>query len=233
MFGERFRTAGEYEKFYHSNGSKVFISNGSNADLVSVAARTGDHPHRGLSLIVVERGTAGFRRGRDLDKVGLHSQDTAELIFDDARVPAANLLGAEGEGFAGLTRNLAQERLSGAVGAIAAAAAALDWTRRYVRDRKAFGQPIGAFQATRFRTAEMATEIDLGQQFTDLCVLELNAGRLSEVDAAKAKWWTTELLGPVLDACVQMHGGYGYMREYPTARAFTDFRLARISGGST
>jgi len=218
---------------YVVNGAKTFITNGINADLVITAVRTGEHPHKGLSLLVIERGMAGFERGRNLEKVGLHAQDTAELSFSDVRVPAANLLGAEGEGFYGLTRNLPQERISIAVTAVAQAAAAVEATIGYVRDRTAFGKPIGALQNTRFRLAELVTEIDIAQQFVDRCVQELVDGALSPVDAAKAKWWTTELQGRTMDACVQLHGGYGYMLDYPIARAWADSRVSRIYGGST
>ena len=218
---------------YVVNGAKTFITNGINADLVITAVRTGEHPHRGLSLLVVERDTPGFARGRKLDKVGLDAQDTAELVFTDARVPAANLLGEEGAGFAGLTRNLSQERLSCSVAAVAQSAAAFEWTVEYVRSRKAFGTPIGAFQNTRFRLAELATEIDIAQQYVDRCVAEHVDGEFTAVDAAKAKWWTTELQGRVMDTCLQLHGGYGYMREYPIARAWMDARISRIYAGTT
>jgi len=218
---------------YVVNGAKTFISNGINADLVVTAVRTDrGERHRGLSLLVVERDTPGFERGRNLEKIGTHAQDTAELFFDDARVPAQNLLGNEGEGFAYLVSNLPQERLSIAVAAVAAAAAALDWTVRYVRDRKAFGAPIGSFQNTRFELAEMRTEIDVGQAYVDRCVEALNAGELTAEDAAGAKWWCTELQGRVVDRCLQLHGGYGYMLEYPIARAYADARVTRIYGGS-
>ncbi|MFE9426397.1 acyl-CoA dehydrogenase family protein [Kitasatospora sp. NPDC006697] len=218
---------------YVLDGAKTFITNGINADLVIAAVRTGEHPHRGLSLIVVERGTPGFERGRKLEKVGLHAQDTAELVFDGARVPAANLLGKEGEGFYGLTRNLAQERMSVAVAGLAQATAAFDWTVAYVRERNAFGKPIGSLQVTRHRMAELATELDVAQQYLDRCVQALNEGGLTPVDAAKAKWWCTELQGRVVDACVQLHGGYGYMLEYPIARAWQDSRVSRIYAGTT
>ncbi|WP_432837495.1 acyl-CoA dehydrogenase family protein [Dactylosporangium sp. CA-092794] len=218
---------------YVVDGAKTFISNGINADLVVAAVRTGEHPHRGLSLLVIERGMPGFARGRNLDKAGNHAQDTAELFFDGVRVPVANRLGAEGAGFAGLAGNLVRERVAIAVSAVAQASAALDWTVDYVRQRKVFGAPIGALQNTRFRLAELATEVELARHFVDRCVLELNAGALGAVDAAKAKWWTTEMLGRVVDACVQLHGGYGYMLEYPIARAFLDARISRIYGGST
>ena len=218
---------------YVVSGAKTFITNGINADLVFVAVRTGDHSHRGLTLLVLERGTPGFGRGRNLEKVGMHAQDTAELSFTDARVPVANRLGEEGAGFMGLTRNLAQERLSIAVTAVAQARAAFDLTVEHVRKRTAFGVPIGSFQATRFRMAELATEIDLGQQWVDRCIGELNKGTLTVADAAKSKWWCTELLGRVVDACVQLHGGYGYMLEHPLARAYLDARVTRIYGGTT
>ena len=218
---------------YVVEGAKTFITNGVNADLVILAVRTGDHPHRGLSLIVVERATSGFERGRNLEKVGMHAQDTAELSFTGARVPAANLLGEEGQGFRALTRNLARERVSIAVAGLAQATAAIGWTIDYVRERRAFGKPIGAMQVIRHRLAELVTETDVAQQYLDRCVLELNAGQLAPEDAAKAKWWCTELQGRVVDACVQLHGGYGYMLEYPIARAFADSRVSRIYGGTT
>jgi alkylation response protein AidB-like acyl-CoA dehydrogenase len=218
---------------YVIDGAKTFITNGINADLVIVAVRTGEHPHRGLSLLVVERDTPGFERGRKLDKVGLHAQDTAELFFRGARVPAANLLGGEGEGFVGLTKNLAQERISVAVSGLAQATTAFDQTVAYVRERKAFGAPIGSQQVIRHRLAELATEIDVAQHYLDRCVLALDAGELTVVDAAKAKWWCTELQGRVTDACVQLHGGYGYMLEYPIARAWQDSRVTRIYAGTT
>jgi alkylation response protein AidB-like acyl-CoA dehydrogenase len=218
---------------YVVNGAKTFITNGINADLVITAVRTGEHPHKGLSLLVMERGMGGFDRGRNLEKVGMHAQDTAELSFSDVRVPAANLLGAEGEGFYGLTRNLPQERISIAVTAVAQSAAAVEETIGYVRSRTAFGKPIGSLQNTRFRLAELVTEIDIAQQFVDRCVRELVDGALSPVDAAKAKWWATELQGRTMDACVQLHGGYGYMLDYPVARAWADSRVSRIYGGST
>ncbi|MGW4565124.1 acyl-CoA dehydrogenase family protein [Streptomyces sp. NPDC004561] len=218
---------------YVINGAKTFITNGINADLVITAVRTGEHPHKGLSLIVVEAGTPGFERGRNLEKIGMHAQDTAELFFTEVRVPVANRLGREGDGFFGLTANLPKERLSIAVGAIAQAQAALDWTLEYVRSRKAFGTSIGSFQATRFRLAELATEIDITQHYVDRSILELNDGTLSPVDAAKAKLWSTELLGRTVDACLQLHGGYGYMLEYPIARAYADVRVSRIYGGTS
>ncbi len=218
---------------YVIDGAKTFITNGINSDLVIVAARTGEHPHRGISLIVVERDTPGFQRDRALEKVGMHAQDTAELSFVGARVPVANLLGGEGDGFFGLTRNLAQERVSVAVAGLAQASAALEWTIRYVRDRTAFGRRVGSLQTVRHRLAELVTEVDIAQHYLDGCVRELNDGQLTAVDAAKAKWWCTELQGRVLDACVQLHGGYGYMFEYPIARAWADGRASRIYAGTT
>ncbi len=219
---------------YVVNGSKTFITNGINADLVITAVKTDPtQRHRGMSLLVVERDTPGFDRGRNLDKVGMHAQDTAELFFADARVPVANRLGEEGTGFLQLVSNLPQERLSIAISAVAAARAAFERTLEYAKQRKAFGQPIGTFQSSRFRFAEMATEIEVAQAYVDRCVLALNAGTLSADDAAMAKWWSTELQGRVADTCLQLHGGYGYMMEYPIARAFTDARITRIYGGTT
>jgi alkylation response protein AidB-like acyl-CoA dehydrogenase len=218
---------------YIVNGSKTFITNGINADLVITAVRTGPDRHRGLSLLILERGMPGFERGRNLQKVGMHSQDTAELSFTDVRVPLANLLGEENRGFFQLVAKLAQERMSIAVAGVAEARAAFENTLRYVQERRAFGQPIGSFQHSRFVLAEIATEIDVAQTFVDRCVDDLNTGELAADDAAKAKWWTTELQGRVVDRCVQLHGGYGYMLEYPVARAFTDARVSRIYGGTT
>lgn len=218
---------------YVVNGSKTFITNGINADLVIAAVRTGGHPHRGITLLVLERGMPGFERGRNLEKVGMHAQDTAELSFTDVRVPVANRLGQEGEGFFGLTRNLPQERLSIAVTALAVATAAIAWTTDHVRERTAFGAPLGNLQTARHRLAELVTEVEITQHYVDLCITELNAGTLTATDAAKAKWWATELQGRVVDACVQLHGGYGYMLEYPIARAFADSRVSRIYGGAT
>jgi alkylation response protein AidB-like acyl-CoA dehydrogenase len=219
---------------YVVNGSKTFITNGINADLVIVAVKTDpSQRHAGISLVVVERGMDGFARGRNLEKVGLHAQDTAELFFHDVRVPVENRLGEEGQGFRYMTANLAQERLSIAIAGVGAAAGAFARTLEYVKERQAFGQPIGSFQNSRFALAEMATEIELATQFCDQAVLALNRGELSAEDAAMAKWWATELQGRVVDRCVQLHGGYGYMLEYPVARAFVDARVTRIYGGTT
>jgi alkylation response protein AidB-like acyl-CoA dehydrogenase len=220
---------------YVVNGSKTFITNGINADLVITAVKTDPaQRHRGMSLLVLERGMAGFERGRNLDKLGQHAQDTAELSFTDVRVPVTNLLGAEeGQGFTQLVTNLPQERLSIAIGGVAAARAALGWTLDYVKERKAFGAPIGSFQNSKFVLAEIATEIDIAQSYVDDCVRALDEGELTAVDASKAKWWCTELQGRVVDRCLQLHGGYGYMTEYPIARAYADARITRIYGGTT
>ena len=219
---------------YIVNGSKTFITNGINADLVITAVRTDPHErHAGISIVIVERGMDGFERGRNLEKLGMHSQDTAELFFSDVRVPAENLLGEEGQGFRYMTSNLAQERLSIALSGVGAARGALDWTLEYVKQRNAFGKPIGTFQNTRFALAEIATEVELATAFCDQAVLAHNDGELSPADAAMAKWWATELQGRVIDRCVQLHGGYGYMVEYPIARAYADARVTRIYGGTT
>jgi alkylation response protein AidB-like acyl-CoA dehydrogenase len=214
-------------------GTKKFIGNGMNADLLVVAVRTGEHRHGGLSLLLVPTDAPGFERVRNLPKLGLPAHNTTELAFHDVRVPAENLLGAEGEGFRGLTRNLAQERVMASVMAVAASTVALELTVDYVRERQAFGQAIGSFQNTRFRIAEMATEIDIAQTYVDRCVLALGDGELTAVDAAKAKWWTTELRGRVVDTCLQLHGGIGYLPETPIARAWLDARSDRIFAGST
>jgi alkylation response protein AidB-like acyl-CoA dehydrogenase len=218
---------------YLVNGAKTFITNGINADLVITATRTSAERHRGLTLLVLERGMPGFERGRNLAKIGLHSQDTAELSFTDVRVPVANRLGDEGAGFGQLVTNLPQERLSIAIAGISAARTAFEQTAAYVRERNAFGTSIGSFQNSRFVLAEISTEIDVAQAYVDQCVQALSAGDLSAVDAAKAKWWCTELQGRVVDRCVQLHGGYGYMLEYPIARAYADARVTRIYGGAT
>ena len=218
---------------YVVDGTKTFITNGINADLVIVAVKTdASERHRGISLVVIERGMDGFERGRNLEKIGQHAQDTAELSFSEVHVPAANLLGEEGQGFLYLVSNLPQERLSIAGSAVAAAEAALGWTLDYVRERQAFGQPIGSFQNSRFTLAELQTEIAIARVFVDRCVEALNAGELTAEDAAMAKWWCTELQGRVVDRCLQLHGGYGYMLEYPIARAYADARVTRIYGGA-
>lgn len=218
---------------YIVNGSKTFITSGINADLVIIVVRTGPDPHGGLTLLVVEDGMEGFEKGRNLDKMGMHSQDTAEMFFSDVRIPVANRLGAEGMGFMQLVGNLPQERLSIAVGAVAAAEAALALTIEYARDRTAFGRPIGRFQHNRFVLAELKTEVDIGRVFVDRLLAEHIAGTLTIEQAAEAKWWTTEMLKRVVDAGVQMHGGYGYMMEYPIAQAYLDARVQTIYGGTT
>ncbi len=216
------------------NGSKTFITNGINSDLVIVVARTDPSAGaRGFSLLVVERGMKGFERGRNLEKVGMKAQDTAELFFDDVRVPAGNLIGTEGGGFGHLMDKLPQERLSIAVVAVAAARNVLDVTIAYCKERTAFGKPIGSFQHNRFAIAEMATEVEIAGHYLEKAVREHNAGRFTVQDAAMAKWWTTELQKRVVDKCVQLHGGYGYLLEYPVARAFVDARVQTIYGGTT
>jgi alkylation response protein AidB-like acyl-CoA dehydrogenase len=219
---------------YVLNGQKTFISNGILADLVIVVAKTDPHAgYQGISLLVVERGMNGFERGRNLDKIGLKAQDTAELFFDDVRVPAENLLGEEGEGFIYLMEKLPQERLSIAVVAAAACERLLGVTLEYVKGRTAFGRPVGSFQNSRFVLAEIATETQLARVFVDRCIEELNAGALTVADAAMAKWWTTELQKRVVDRCLQLHGGYGYMTEYSIAKAYLDSRGQTIYGGTT
>ncbi|MFF0815176.1 acyl-CoA dehydrogenase family protein [Rhodococcus sp. NPDC003318] len=216
------------------NGQKTFISNGIQADVVIVVCRTDPEAgSKGFSLIVVEDGTSGFGRGRKLHKVGLAAQDTAELVFEDVRVPAGNLLGGEGRGFLHLMENLPLERIAMSVSGITAARAAYEWTKQYVFERKAFGKQIGDLQNTRFVLAEMLTEIEVTESHVDRCVLALGAGELTAVDASKAKWWATELQKRVVDRCVQLHGGYGYMMEYPIARSYTDTRIQTIYGGTT
>jgi alkylation response protein AidB-like acyl-CoA dehydrogenase len=227
------RREGEH---YVVNGTKTFITNGINADLVILAVKTGvgghQDRHRGISLLIVERGMGGFERGRNLEKIGQHAQDTAELSFADVHVPLDNLLGEEGEGFRYLVSNLPQERLSIAASAVAAAEAAIGWTLDYVRERKAFGQPIGSFQNSRFTLAELHGETQIARAFVDQCAKALNASELTSEDAATAKWWCTDLQGRVVDRCLQLFGGYGYMLEYPIARAFADARVTRIYGGT-
>ena len=219
---------------YVVNGSKTFITNGINASLVITAVKTDPaQRHRGMSLLVVEDGTEGFERGRNLDKIGLHAQDTAELFFADARVPVANRLGEEGTGFTQLVGKLAQERLSMAVMGVAHARQAFEWTLGYAKERQAFGQPIGSFQSSRFTLAELHTELTIAEQHLDRCVEALDAGELTAEEAAAAKWWCTELQKRCVDACLQLHGGYGYMTEYPIARAWLDARVQTIYGGTT
>ena len=216
------------------NGAKTFISNGILADLVVVVARTTpEGGAKGLSLLVVERGMPGFERGRNLDKIGQKAQDTAELFFSDVRVPKENLLGTENGAFGHLMANLPQERLAIAVAAIAAAEHLLELTRGYVKEREAFGRPLAGLQHVRFEIAEMATECAVTRTFMDRCIADHADGRLDAVHASMAKWWATELNKRVADRCLQLHGGYGYMTEYPVARAFTDGRIQTIYGGTT
>ena len=216
------------------NGAKTFISNGIISDLVIVAAKTNPEAgHRGVSLLIVERGMEGFERGRNLDKVGRHSQDTAELFFTDVRVPAENLLGEENKGFYYMMFNLPQERLNIAISAVAGTQYAFDLTLEYVKERQAFGQPIGSFQNTRFKMAEIATELELTWAFIDKCVLAHNLKNLTADEAAMAKWWATELQKRAIDQCLQFFGGYGYMDEYPISRLWRDGRVQSIYGGTT
>ncbi|HWM39510.1 MAG TPA: acyl-CoA dehydrogenase family protein [Streptomyces sp.] len=216
------------------NGSKTFISNGILADLVIVVARTRpEGGAKGLSLLVVERGTAGFERGRNLDKIGQKSQDTAELFFNDVRVPKENLLGEQDGAFVHLMDNLAQERLTIAVGAMAGAEEVLAQTTAYVKERKAFNRPLAKLQHIRFEIAEMATECAVARSFLDRCIEDHANGELDAAHASMAKWWVTELQKRVTDRCLQLHGGYGYMNEFPVARAFTDGRIQTIYGGTT
>ena len=219
--------------YYILNGQKTFISNGIISDVVIVVAKTDPAlRHKGISLLVVERDMEGFKRGRKLDKVGLKAQDTAELSFEDVKVPVTNLLGEEGKGFSYLMRQLAQERLSVGVSAVAACETALEITLEYCKERTAFGQPIGSFQNSRFKLAEMKTEIEIARVFVDRCIDELNDGNLTQETAAMAKWWTSDLQKRVVDQCVQLHGGYGYMLEYPIARAYLDARVQSIYAGT-
>jgi acyl-CoA dehydrogenase len=218
---------------YIVSGAKTFISNGLNADVVVTAVRTGDSGRRDdISIIVLERGMKGFERGRNLEKLGTHSQDTAELFFDDVRVPAENLLGEEGRGFQYLMRNLAQERLAIAVTAIAGARGALERTLEHVTERHAFGRPVGTFQNSRFKLAACHGELQVSQAHVDAAIVAHVGGSLSAEDAAVAKWWATESQGRIVDACLQLHGGYGYMLEYPISRFYADARVNRIYGGS-
>ncbi|MEV7118858.1 acyl-CoA dehydrogenase family protein [Kitasatospora griseola] len=227
-------TAVDAGDHYVLNGSKTFISNGILADLVVVVAKTTEEGGaHGLSLLVVERGMPGFERGRNLDKIGQKAQDTAELFFQDVRVPKANLLGEENQGFLYLMRNLAQERLAIAVAAIAGAEFVLEETTAYVKQRTAFGRPLAKLQHVRFEIAELATECAVTRAFVDRCVLEHNRYNLTPVDASMAKWWATELQKRTADRCLQLHGGSGYMSDSAVARAFTDGRVQTIYGGTT
>ena len=218
---------------YVVNGAKTFITNGINADLIVTAVKTDpSQRHKGISLLVIEGGTDGLERGRNLEKVGMHSQDTAELFFNDAHVPVENLLGAEGQGFGQMIHNLAQERLSVAVAGVASAQAAVRMTVEYVKEREAFGTPIAAFQNTRFELAAAKTEADAAQAFVDEATMDLVEGRLSVERAAEVKLFATEVQGRVIDRCLQLFGGYGYMLEYPIARLYAGARVSRIYAGS-
>ena len=227
-------TAADKGDHYVVNGAKTFISNGIMSDLVIVVARTDlDAGHQGISLLVLEEGMDGFTRGRNLDKLGLKAQDTAELFFDNVEVPKANLLGEEGQGFVYLMQNLPQERVSIACIAVAAIEHVLDLTLAYVKEREAFGKPIAKFQNTRFTLAEVATEAYIARTFVNHCVERLNAGDVDTSLASMAKWWTTELQKKVVDQCLQLFGGYGYMSEYPISKAYADTRIQTIYGGTT
>ncbi len=218
---------------YLLNGTKTFITNGILSDLIVVVAKTDPAQGRnGISLLMVERDMPGFTRGRKLDKIGLGAQDTAELFFEDVKVPVGNLLGEEGKGFKYLMSMLPKERLSVAVIAVAGCETALALTVQYCQDRTAFGQPIGKFQNSRFKLAEMATEVEIARVFVDRCIEELNAGELTAETAAMAKWWTTDLQSEVTDQCLQLHGGYGIITEYPIARLYLDARAPRIYAGT-
>ncbi len=218
---------------YVLNGSKTFITNGYSADLVVVAARTDlSKGAKGITLFGVEAGMEGFTRGRKLDKVGQTESDTAELFFTDVRVPAANVIGEIDRGFIHMMERLVQERVGAAISNIAHAAQILEETIQYTKERKAFGQSVGSFQHNKFKMAELVTQVEVTQAFVDNCVLEHMEGKLSAVDAAKAKWWSAQVQNDVLDECVQLHGGYGFMNEYRVARAWRDARVTKIWAGS-
>ncbi len=219
---------------YVISGQKTFITNGQLADLIIVIAKTDAAAGaKGVSLILVEADRPGFSRGRNLEKIGLKAQDTSELFFDQVRVPITNRLGDEGRGFAYLMQELPRERLLIGMAAVAVTEASLEWTLAYTRDRKVFGKPIADFQNSRFKLAEVKTEVKVARVFLDHCIGLLMAGKLDVPTAAMCKWWLTELQGRVVDTCLQLHGGYGYMSEYPIARAYTDARVQRIYGGTT
>ena len=218
---------------YRLTGSKTFVSNGIQADLIIVAAYVDGDSSKGLVLAMVEDGMAGFSRGRKLDKVGHRGQDTAEIFLDDIVVPAENIIGEAGKGLRHLMSNLPQERLSMAIFGVSASERALRITLEYVKDRKAFGQPIGSFQANRFTLADIATEVQVARAYVDTCIAAHSAGELTAVEAASAKLWVTELQNRVVDRCVQLHGGYGYMEEYEIARMWRDARVTRIYGGTS
>ena len=221
---------------YLLNGSKTFITNGWHADLIIVVAKTDPSAGaKGTSLLLIERGMPGFEKGKRLKKLGLKAQDTSELFFDNVKVPATQLLGGpdyEGKGFICLMEQLPWERLQIAITAVAAAQAAIDWTVKYTQDRKVFGQAVANFQNTRYKLVELQTEVQIAQVFIDKCCELVNVGRLDTQTASMAKYWCTDLQCKVMDECVQLHGGYGYMWEYPITRAFADARVQRIYGGT-
>jgi acyl-CoA dehydrogenase len=225
--------AEDHGDYWLLNGTKTYISNGQIGDIVIVAARTVPDKRHGIGLFILERGMEGFERGRNLAKMGLKAQDTSELFFNNVKVPKRNVLGDPTKGFGYLSQFLAEERLIGSVGYMAHAQTAWDLTLEYVRERRAFGKPIGAFQNTRFKLAELRAQLDALQVFVDHSVLEHCAGRLKAETAAEAKWLTSELEGRVMDECVQMHGGAGYMDEYRISRMYTDARISRIYAGSS
>jgi alkylation response protein AidB-like acyl-CoA dehydrogenase len=226
-------TALKRNGFYLLNGSKTFITNGWNCDLVIVVAKTDPAKGaKGTSLLVVDTAMKGFTKGKRLKKMGLKGQDTAELFFDNVEVPAQNLLGQEGNGFVYLMQELPWERLQIAISAVAKAEAALEWTRSYVTERKAFGRPVASFQNTRFKLAELATEVQVARVFVDRCIELLLDKKLDTATASMAKYWVSDLECKVMDECVQLHGGYGYMWEFPIARAYVDSRVQRIYGGT-
>lgn len=219
---------------YVVSGSKTFISNGQHADLVIVVARTNDEPgSRGISLILVEADRPGFTRGRNLDKLGHRSADTSELFFDSIRVPVSNLLGVEGGGFAALMSELSQERLTIAVASLGAAQRAFDITCEYVRERQAFGKAIMEFQNTRYKLADLKADLSVGQAFVDQCIAQHERGELTQSNASIAKLWCSEMQGRLVDQCVQLFGGYGFMREYEICRLYADARVQRIYGGTS
>lgn len=218
---------------YVVNGSKTFITNGWHADVVIVVAKTNpSEGAKGTSLLLVERGMPGFEKGKRLKKLGMKAQDTSELFFNDVRVPVSNLLGEENRGFIYLMQELPWERMQIAIGAMASAQAAIDWTTDYVKQRKLFGTTVSAYQNTRFTLAELQTEVQIGQVFVDRCLELLLAGRLDTATASMAKYWCSDLQCKVMDECLQLHGGYGFMWEYPIARAYADARVQRIYGGT-
>ena len=218
---------------YRVNGAKTFITNGINNDLVIAVVKTNpEQKHGGISLLCIERQHEGYKRGRNLEKIGLKAQDTSELFFEDVCVPVENLLGEEGQGFIYLMEQLPQERLGIAVAAMAGATASLEMTIKYCQERTAFGKAIGTFQNSRFKLAEMKTEITIGQVFIDRCIDLLNQGKLTTDEASMAKWWSTDMQQRVIDQCLQLHGGYGYMLEYPISKAYMDARVMSIYGGT-